>query len=42
MQEKTQLYVDKNTPNVDKNTPNVDKKRPKKGATNTTRKQTIL
>ena len=31
MQEKTKLYVDKNTPNVDKNTPNVDKKREKKG-----------
>ena len=30
MQEKTKLYVDKNTPNVDKNTPNVDKKREKK------------
>ena len=30
MQEKTKLYVDKNTPNVDKNTPNVDKKGEKK------------
>lgn len=30
MQEKTKLYVDKNTPNVDKNTPNVDEKREKK------------
>ena len=30
MQEKTKLYVDKNTPNVDKNTPNVDKKWEKK------------
>lgn len=30
MQEKAQLYVDKNTSNVDKNTLNVDKKRPKK------------
>ena len=30
MQEKIQLYVDKNTPNVDKNTQNVDKKRPEK------------
>lgn len=30
MQEKTQLYVDKNTPNVDKNSLNVDKKHPKK------------
>lgn len=29
MQEKTKLYVDKNTPNVDKNTPNVDEKREK-------------
>ena len=33
MQEKTKLYVDKNTPNVDKNTPNVDKKGEKKGRT---------
>lgn len=31
MQEKTKLYVDKNTPNVEKNTPNVDEKREKKG-----------
>ena len=31
MQEKTKLYVDKNTSNVDKNTPNVDKKGVKKG-----------
>ena len=30
MQEKTKLYVDKNTPNVDKNTPNVDEKPVKK------------
>lgn len=30
MQEKTKLYVDKNTPNVEKNTLNVDKKREKK------------
>ena len=30
MQEKTKLYVDKNTPNVEKNTPNVDEKREKK------------
>ena len=30
MQEKTHLYIDKNTPNVEKNTPNVDKKHPKK------------
>lgn len=29
MQEKTKLYVDKNTPNVDKNTTNVDEKREK-------------
>lgn len=32
MQEKTKLYVDKNTPNVDKNTLNVDKNRAKKRA----------
>lgn len=30
MQEKTKLYVDKNTPNVEKNTPNVDEKPGKK------------
>ena len=30
MQEKTKLYVDKNTPNVEKNTPNVDEKWEKK------------
>lgn len=30
MQEKTKLYVDKNTPNVEKKRPNVDEKRAKK------------
>lgn len=37
MQEKTDLYVDKNTANVEKNTLNVDKKWEKKATTTTPR-----